>query len=131
MKALQFHWIPRIICIIAIGFVSVFAADAFESNHSVWQQLLTFFIHLVPSFILIGFLYVSWKWEFAGGILFTAVGIIMTPIIFLHNYNTNHFSLVQCMEIILLITFPFIIAGILFIISHFRARKHLYRLNKF
>ena len=120
---IQFHWLPRIICILAIAFVSIFAADAFESGNSAWQQLLAFLIHLIPTFILLGFLYVSWKWEFAGGILFTAIGIIMTPIIFIHNYKTNHFSLAQCTEIILMITFPFIVAGILFIMSHFRAKK--------
>ena len=129
--AIHFHWLPRVICIIAIGFVSLFAADAFESSRSTWQQLSAFFMHLIPSFILLGLLYVSWKWEFAGGILFTVVGIIMTPIIFLHNYKINHFSLAQCTEIVLLITFPFIMVGILFIMSHFRAKKHLYQLNKF
>ena len=123
----RFHWLPRIICMLAIFFISIFAADAFESNLSIWQQLLAFLLHLLPSFILLGFLVVAWKWEFTGGIIFTAIGIIMTPVIFLHNYNTNHFSIGQSIGIIMMVTFPFILVGILFIISHFSNKKQLLR----
>ena len=125
VSAVQFHWLPRIICMLAIGFISIFAADAFDSEHSVGQQLLNFLIHLIPSFVLLLFLLVAWKWELVGGIIFTAIGIILSPFVFLLNYKTNHFSIAQCTGIILLITFPFILVGILFIISHFKAKKNL------
>ena len=58
-----FHWLPRIICILAILFVSLFAADAFAPGLTIWQQLGAFFIHLIPSFILLSLLIVAWKWE--------------------------------------------------------------------
>lgn len=128
-SAVFFHWLPRIICILAIIFISIFAADAFEPGRSIWQQLSGFFIHLLPSFILLALLFVAWRWEFIGGIIFTTIGIIMTPVIFFHNYKTNNFSLGQCLIIILTITFPFILAGILFIISHFITRKELLQRN--
>jgi hypothetical protein len=39
------------------------------------------------------------------------------------NLNRNHFSVMQCLGIILMITFPFIVVGILFLISHYKKKK--------
>lgn len=119
-----FHWLPRIICILAILFVSLFAADAFSPGLTIWQQLGAFFIHLIPSFILLAFLIVAWKWEYIGGIIFTIIGLVLSPIVFLHNYNMNH-SVGLSLGIILAITFPFIIVSILFILSCFMKKKNL------
>lgn len=124
-----FHWLPRIICILAILFVSMFSLDAFEAGKSIWQQLGAFFIHMIPSFILLGFLLLAWKRELIGGIIFTLIGIIMSPFIFQHNYIVNHFSVEQCIGIILMITFPFIVVGVLFIISHFIKKKYFPKTN--
>ena len=110
------HWAPRIICILAILFISMFAADSFAPELTFWQQIGGFLIHLIPSFVLLGFLIVSWKWEFIGGILFTVIGLGLSPFIFQHNYNMNH-SVGMSLSIILAITFPFIIVGILFMLS--------------
>ena len=38
------HWAPRIICMIAILLISMFAFDAFEERLPIWQQLTSFFI---------------------------------------------------------------------------------------
>ena len=119
-----FHWIPRIICILAILFVSVFAADAFGPGRSIQEQLGDFIMHLIPSFILLALLIVAWKWEYIGGIIFTIIGLGLSPFIFMHNYNMNH-SVGMSLGIILLITFPFVVVGILFIISHFMKKKEL------
>jgi len=120
-----FHWIPRTICILAILFVSVFAADAFEQEHTIIQQLAAFFIHLIPSFVLLAFLLIAWKRELPGGIIFTIAGIVMTPVIFYHNYNANHFSISECIAVVMIITFPFIVVGILFIMSHYISKKDI------
>jgi len=118
------HWFPRIICILAILFISVFAADAFSPGLTIWQQLGGFIMHLIPSFILLTLLIIAWKWEYVGGINFTVIGVGMSPFVFMHNYNMNH-SVGLSLGIILAITFPFIVVGILFIISHFRKKKNL------
>lgn len=119
-----FHWLPRIICILAILFVSVFALDAFSPELTIWQQIGSFLMHLIPSFILLAFLIVAWKWEYIGGIIFTVIGLGLSPFIFMHNYNMNH-SVGISLGIILTITFPFVVVGILFIISHFMKKKNL------
>jgi len=120
-----FHWLPRIICILAVLFISMFAADAFTPELTIWQQLGGFLIHLIPSFILIAILIVAWKWELIGGIILAVIGLVMSPLVFMLNYNRNHFSIGQSLGIILMITFPFIVAGILFIISHSLKKKNL------
>ena len=116
------HWLPRIICIISILFISLFALDAFAPELTLWQQIGAFIMHLIPSFILLILLIIAWKWEFVGGIIFTIIGLGMSPLVFLHNYKMNH-SIGMSLGIIALITLPFVIVGILFIINHFRKRK--------
>jgi len=116
------HWVPRIICILAILFISMFALDAFEPELTIWQQLVAFFMHLIPSFILVALLIVAWKWELIGGIIFTIIGVGLSPLIFQHNYAMNQ-SVSLSIFIILMITFPFIVVGILFIVSHFMKKR--------
>jgi hypothetical protein len=119
------HWAPRIICILAILFISLFAADSFAPELTIWQQLGAFFMHLIPSFILFALLIIAWKWELIGGIIFTIIGIVMSPFIFNINHNRNQFSIGASLGIILMITFPFIIVGILFIVSHYMKKKNM------
>ena len=116
------HWTPRIISILAILFISVFALDSFSPNLTIWQQIGAFLIHLIPSFVLLVILIVAWKWELIGGILFTLIGVVFTPFIYVHNYKMNQ-SVWMSLFIILVITVPFIITGILFIVSHYKKRK--------
>lgn len=118
------HYLPRIICMLAILFISMFALDAFNPEKTIWQQIGDFLIHLIPSFVLIIFLIIAWKREFIGGIIFILIGLIFSPFIFIHNYNINQ-SLCMSLMIILIITMPFIIVGILFIVSHRMKKKNL------
>ena len=119
-----FHWMPRIFCILAILFVSMFALDSFSPGHTIWQQLGTFFIHLIPTYVLTGFLIVAWKWEKIGGILFIVIGLALSPFVFMLNYNRTH-SVWISLFIIAMITFPFVVVGILFNISHNMKKKSL------
>lgn len=119
-----FHWLPRIICLLAILFVSLFAADAFAPELTIWQQIGAFIIHLIPSFILLAFLVIAWKWEYVGGLIFLIIGIVLSPIVFMHNYNMNN-SVWISLGIILSITIPFVIVGVLFLVSHSLKRKNL------
>ena len=117
------HWTPRIICILAILLVSMFAFDAFESDQSIWQQISGFLIHLIPTYILVAFLIVAWKWELIGGVLFSLIGLGFAPFIYQHNYHMNH-SVWMSLGIILMINFPFIVVGALFMVNHFMKKKN-------
>ena len=111
------YWLPRILCILAILFVSVFALDAFQPELTFWQQIQGFMMHLIPSFVLLFFLLIAWKWELIGGVIFVLIGLVLSPFIYMHNYNMNG-SVWMSIGIIAMITFPFILVGILFIIGH-------------
>lgn len=54
-----FHWLPRILCILAILFISMFALDSFEKGLSIGQQSAQFLKHLIPSLILTAFLIIA------------------------------------------------------------------------
>ena len=116
------HWTPRVICILAILFISLFALDAFGPGRTTWQQLGAFFMHLIPSFVLIALLMVAWKWELVGGVIFTLIGIGFSPIIFFHNFRMND-SVRMSLFTILIINLPFILVGILFMLNHFIKRR--------
>jgi len=118
-----FHWLPRILCILAILFISMFALDAFAPGLTIWQQLGAFLMHLIPSFVLLALLILAWKWEFIGGILFAIIGLALSPLVFMHNYRMNH-SIGMSMGIIALITIPFVVVGVLFIISDKRKKRN-------
>jgi hypothetical protein len=100
----------------------MFAADSFAPELTLWQQIGGFILHLIPSFILIALLIVAWKWEYIGGIIIIVIALGLSPFVFMLNYNRND-SVGMSLGIILTITFPFIVVGILFILSHYMKKK--------
>ena len=116
------HWTPRILCILSILFISIFAFDAFEPGLTIWQQLAAFAMHLLPSFILFMMLVVAWRWKLAGGIVFMLLGLGLSPFIYTHNYAMNH-SVSMSIGIIMMITFPFFLVGLLFVASYLVKKK--------
>ncbi len=121
-KTPEIHWLPRIFCILAILFVSMFALDSFESGIPFWKQIAGFLIHMIPSFILTIFLWIAWKWELIGGIAFIVIGSALSPFVFSMNYHRTG-SWWDALIVILLITVPFIVVGLLFLVSHYLKRN--------
>jgi hypothetical protein len=124
-KTAILHWFPRIICILAILFVSIFAFDVFSPDLTIWQQLLALAMHLIPSFILLAALIIAWKWEFVGGIIFIIAGIYFTIDVFMLNYHRTGGNFWISLGIVGALTIPFIIVGILFIASYKSKKKAL------
>jgi hypothetical protein len=118
------HWVPRVMGIMAILFISLFALDAFGHGEPFWVQVGGFLMHLIPSFILAAILFLAWKKELIGGIIFTVLGLIMTPMVFSNNYAMNQ-SVGMSIGIIMAITMPFVIIGVLFIISYYMKKRVL------
>ena len=81
-------------------------------------------MHLIPSFVLLAILLIAWKWERVGGFIFILIGLITTPLVFVHNYGMNQ-SIWMSLGIISLITIPFIIIGFLFLWSANRKKKEV------
>ena len=106
MKSKLLYWTPRILVILFILFISMFAMDVF-GEYSFPLVLVALFMHLIPSFILIILLVVAWKWERVGGILFLVLFVVFT----------FWFDLYKHIISFLLIGLPVLIVGILFLIS--------------
>ena len=123
VKQAFLHWLPRVIGILMILFISIFALDAFNPKFSLARQLLDFFMHLIPSFIFLGFLLVAWRWERVGGIIFLIIGLIFSMFVFYHNYFVNRFSFGQCLLVVLLVGIPFVLVGVLFMISSHQQKQ--------
>jgi hypothetical protein len=119
------YWLPRVIGILAILFISIFALDAFNPEKTFWNQIGDFIMHLIPSLILTLILFIAWRREFIGGILFTLIGIGFTPFIYNHNYAMNQ-SVGMSLLIVFMITVPFILIGVLFLVSHYLNKKSLH-----
>ena len=117
-----FYWLPRILAILAILFISMFALDAFSSDDSFIVQLGDFIMHLIPSFVLLFTLILSWKRELLGGIIFMVIGLGMSPFVYKMNYNMNQ-SFWTSLGVIMTITIPFFIIGVLFLVSYFKKKN--------
>lgn len=105
------RWFPRVLGILSILFISIFALDAFGEGIPIGQALLGFAIHLLPSAILSVLLAVAWRAPKMGGILFVLVSFL--PFFLLSNELWVNFIL----------TTPLFLTGISFLFSSFRTRE--------
>ena len=119
------HWLPRIICILAILFIGMFSLDVFAPGLTIWQQLGGFLIHNIPTFVILAVLIVAWKWELTGGIIFIILGIVLFIFVYLINHYRNQFSVGQSLLNGTMIAIPIVVVGILFIWSHNKKKKDL------
>ena len=67
-------WAPRILGILFILFVSLFALDIFEMGLGFWGTVVGLFMHLLPSIVMMIALALGWRWEWVGAAFFAAVG---------------------------------------------------------
>lgn len=68
------YWAPRILAIAFTAFLSLFALDVFEEDAALWEMLVGFAIHLLPTYLVIIALFIAWRRERLGGMLFLALG---------------------------------------------------------
>jgi hypothetical protein len=119
------YWTARILCILAILFISLFALDSVSSERTFWQNAIALIMNLIPSFVLLAAFIIAWKWEKTGGIILTIIGLALSIFVFVLNYKRNQFSVANSLKNALILAIPFVLAGILFIISHYRKKKEL------
>ncbi len=70
------YWAPRALCILFIVFVSLFALDVFDERLPFWRMLAALGMHLIPTFIMIVLLAISWRWEWVGATGFAALSVL-------------------------------------------------------
>jgi hypothetical protein len=100
-------WTPRILCLLFAGFISVFALDVFEENRGFWSTMLALLMHLIPTGILLLILALSWRWEWIGGLLCSALGTFYV----IAFWGRFHWS------VYVIIAGPLFLVGVLFLLS--------------
>jgi hypothetical protein len=117
MKTYKLFWIPRVLTILFILLVSVFAFDAFTGEAPFIQELGRFVLQLIPtSFALIITLLISWRKPLIGGIIFILWGLAIAFYIGMIRGSVVLYT-------ISFISFPAIVIGALFIIFHNLVKK--------
>jgi hypothetical protein len=69
-------WTPRVLSILFIAFLSLFALDVFDEHLGLWRTVLALTMHLIPSFVLIAVLVLAWRWEWIGAALYGGAGLL-------------------------------------------------------
>lgn len=101
------HWVPRVLAVLFILFISMFALDVFSEYDNILEIAVALFMHLIPSFLLIAATVIAWRWRMAGGVLFVLLGLI--SILFFRTYRDA--------MVFLLISMPSLVIGILFMLE--------------
>jgi hypothetical protein len=116
------YWSPRILGILIILFISMFAFDSFSPGNTLGQNLTALLIHLLPSIGLLILLLIAWKWELIGGIILILAGIAWG--VFIYGINLHRTGSVgKSFFVVFTLSVPLIIAGILFILVHYSKKK--------
>jgi len=106
MKTEKLIWIPRVLVMAFIFFLSLFALDVFSGEAPFVRKMGGFLIHLIPSFVLVAVLVFSWKKPLIGGLFFISLGI--ASVFFFKTYRLlSSFLMVSI--------FPAVV-GVLFIV---------------
>lgn len=106
------YWSPRILSLGFVLFLSLFSLDAFNGGIS-WQNILGFFIHLLPSLVLLGVVLVSWKYDLVGAVVFFGFAVLYIFSIGFYEHWSVYLS----------IPLPALIVSALFILSWLQKRS--------
>ncbi len=100
-------------CLLFAAFISLFALDVFGQSRGFWETTLALLRHLIPTGILLVLLAVSWRWEWVGGVGFSALGVFYLVTFWGRVHWSAH----------VLIAGPLLVLGALFVLG-WRQRKH-------
>jgi hypothetical protein len=67
--------VPRALGILFAAFIGLFALDVFSEGYVFWEAVAGFLIHLVPTFLILIAVALSWRWASLGAALFAALGV--------------------------------------------------------
>ena len=97
-------WLPRIIGIYIVIISLILAFVSFNYGFNLWN-IISFLLRVLPSMIL---LYIAWEIKFTGGMLYIATALIV-------NLILNRFI----SDMVLWVSVPLYLSGVLFIASSF------------
>jgi len=106
------YWLPRILSLGLVFYLSIFALDVF-SEYSGWNAVRPFLIHLIPSFVLLIIVFIAWKYDLVGFILFSSFSLIYILMVGLDRHWSWYIG----------ISLPLAIVGFLFFCNWIHQRK--------
>jgi len=95
MQKKTWFWLPRIITIILILFITLFSLDVFGNGLSLFQVILAFIIHSLPSIILALILIIFWKKSRVLGWMWVGFGVLYFLFVvknLIFNFQFYYFS---------------------------------------
>lgn len=100
-------WSPRVLGILIAILASLFALDVFGEGYGLWETIGALAMHLIPTLVILIVLGIAWRWEWTGGFLFVALGVLYITL-FWEPSNLPAY---------LLISGPLFLAGFLFLLD--------------
>jgi hypothetical protein len=64
------HWTPRVLAIVFIAFLAIFALDIFDMGLGPLETIVALTMHLLPNFVLLAVVAFAWRWPWLGGVGF-------------------------------------------------------------
>lgn len=114
------YWAPRILSIMLVLFLTIFSVDVFGENLGFWQTILGLLIHNIPAILLAVVIWVSWKYEIVGGIVFIIAGLAhMVSSVVRVDAEPWYISFLAS----LIIDVPAFFIGILFLVGWFKNKN--------
>jgi hypothetical protein len=114
------YWTPRVLSILLIVFLAVLSLDIFDNDYGFWGTVLGLLIHNIPSFILLGILIISWKYEMVGGVAFILAGISFLVFTLVRETVEPRYML---LALSLILVAPVFLIGILFLVGWSKKNK--------
>jgi hypothetical protein len=103
------YWTPRVLGISFAAFIGIFAVDVFHEGVPAWQVALALLMHLLPTFLVLSVLALSWRREWVGGVLFIALAVLYL----LWARSKPFFG----WQVVLSIAAPLSLVGVLFLLN--------------
>jgi hypothetical protein len=94
-------------------FLALFSLDVFDVKRGFVQTALSLLIHNIPSLLVLLVLTLAWHKEWTGAVIFPLFGLFYL----FATKGKEHWSAY------ILITGPLILAGLLFLLAWFKARR--------
>lgn len=99
-------WLPRVLALLFLVFLSLFAFDVFGGSETRLQQAVGFVVHLTPVFVLAVSLVLTWRRPKLAGWLFIAIGVLFT--VYFQTLTMGTFAVVSL---------PPLVIGALFLLA--------------
>jgi len=111
-KNKMIYWAPRIMGLVFVLFLSLFALDIFGEYKGL-ESVLPFAVHLIPALVLLAAVIISWKRDLVGAVIFIGFAI----------FYVFSAGLGRPWSWYATIALPSMITGILFFANWLRNRK--------